>query len=600
MVSTKFPIDNLRIGPVLFISLILLKMGCISTKITTKTLTQPEFRRGLWVRASATASPDSIPRIVELIEQLGITDLFVQIVVGGYAYYHSQYLPRSQYLSRISPPQFDPLDSLLSTLRNRPVKVHAWVNTFLVWSMNSPPDSESHLYYTHPEWFIKDINNHSIINYPFITWQDMNLEGLYLDPAQKSVQNFIVKICQEISFKYPVDGIHLDFIRYPGFFFGLGEADESALFACMDVNSLGWLNLSRYPELKFIQRWKIWHYWMLNRLREQNIRRLITRVRASIKKDCLLSAALFAHPAVARFRFAQNWLQWDDLDLPVIMSYTRDIKKFERIVKYTLAKCADAIFGIGILWPDMEDEAIWEVKLVEKLGSAGISFFDYTTIRDTIFDLAQCRTGAIDKEVLFKDTTSFPEYDNVFAELPDSDWVARGKENVIWGEDLEFAGFLLSLSLNPIQELKKLHLSQREFVKFIRNDVAAFRYLDQAVFPLTDTLIQPPGVVIHYTFIPESEIDTNRTINPDSLLDKLNQDAFIYPEAGNKFINDLFKKDTGTINTFSTARGLYVYKVVEQIKGGNRILQERVKRENLPIYKYWTINKRLTSIKLGL
>ncbi len=582
-----------------FIILLFIGLGCFEPLFACKPEISVKFIRGLWVRAAATAAPDSIPRIIELVDELGITDLFVQVVVGGYAYYHSKYLPRSQYLSRIGPEDYTPLDSLLKSLSKRPVRVHAWVNTFLVWSMSSPPDSQTHLYYTHPGWFIRDVNNHSIVDYPFISWLDMNLEGLYLDPEKDSVREFLSEICKEISYKFPVAGVHLDFVRYPGALFGLDQTDESALLAGKDENSLGWLSLFRYPGLKFIQRWRVWHYWKINKLREQNITRFVSEVRTKLRKGCLLSAAVFAQPGVARYRFAQNWIQWDDLDLPVIMSYTRDVKKFEKIVKYTLGKRPDAVFGIGILWPDMEDEVLWQVKLVKKSGGAGISFFDYTTIRDTIFDLTRCGVDVIDKNALFMDTTSYRP-DSIIIEPPDSVWAALGRKEVSRGEDLEFAGFLLALSLDPIQDIERLHLSQKDFINFIRDDIAAFRYLDKKIFPLDDTLIQPPGVVIKYSFIPGEELNTNRVINPDSMSGKLEHEVFIYPEAGNKFVSNVFKSDTTTVNLFSTTRGLYIYKVIKKIKGGGRVLQHNVKTEEMPIHKYWTINNRLTSLFTGL
>ncbi|MCK5258434.1 MAG: hypothetical protein KAJ69_02850 [Thermoplasmatales archaeon] len=47
------------------------------------------FHRGLWVRAVSIASPDSIPRILHIAQKIGITDIYVQVVVAGYAYYKS-------------------------------------------------------------------------------------------------------------------------------------------------------------------------------------------------------------------------------------------------------------------------------------------------------------------------------------------------------------------------------------------------------------------------------------------------------------------------------------------------------------------------------
>ncbi len=62
----------------------------------------PSIRKGLWVRAASMAHPDSIKKIIQIATEFGVTDIYAQVVVGGYAYCDIQNLPRSQYLSKIS------------------------------------------------------------------------------------------------------------------------------------------------------------------------------------------------------------------------------------------------------------------------------------------------------------------------------------------------------------------------------------------------------------------------------------------------------------------------------------------------------------------
>ncbi len=78
------------------------------------------------------ASPDSIPRIIQVAENLRITDIYVQVVVGGYSYYKSEILPRSEYLAKISGFNYDPLDSLIKSFHKKNINVHAWVNAMLI------------------------------------------------------------------------------------------------------------------------------------------------------------------------------------------------------------------------------------------------------------------------------------------------------------------------------------------------------------------------------------------------------------------------------------------------------------------------------------
>ena len=173
----------------------------------------PDFQRGLWIRAISIASPDNIPRILQVTEDLSITDVYIQIVVGGYAYYQSDYLPRSEILTRTSGPDYAPFDSIMPVLKKRGIRVHAWVNMCLAWSLAEPPESLNHVLRTHPEWFSTDVNNRNMVDYSYQDWRGFGLEGLFLDPAQYQVRQHFAKICAEIAVRYQVEGIHLDFIR---------------------------------------------------------------------------------------------------------------------------------------------------------------------------------------------------------------------------------------------------------------------------------------------------------------------------------------------------------------------------------------------------
>lgn len=161
--------------------------------------------RGIWVRAMSIASPDSIPRIVEIAQKLAITDIYIQIVVGGYAYYDSDFLPRSEYLSKTSGVDYEPLDSLLhnSIIQKSGIRVHAWVNALLVWSLSALPESLNHLLYIHPEWFLMDVRGRSMANYTSQDWENFGLEGIFFGPGTKRGGGIsdrgLLRNCKKIS-----------------------------------------------------------------------------------------------------------------------------------------------------------------------------------------------------------------------------------------------------------------------------------------------------------------------------------------------------------------------------------------------------------------
>jgi uncharacterized lipoprotein YddW (UPF0748 family) len=387
--------------------LIIIALTGLLVSVCTRVIRQPkptpgqildiapaDFHRGLWLRAASMASPDSIRRIIEIAKKYEITDIYAQVIVGGYAYYPSKIVPRSQYLAKNSDRTYDPLDSLIQAAQVCSIRVHAWVNTILAWSLRTPPDSTRHLVYIHPEWFIKDITMKNMVDYTADEWYDAGLEGLYLDPANPMVEDYLKNVCLEILEEYPVVGIHLDFIRYPGIFWGMPFNDTTAMFAGLDAFSIRWFNLLKYPQSSFITRWMCWHYWQHALQKEKHVYNIVSGIQEVIRHDSMypgriFTTAIFPNPGLARFRFAQNWMDWSEIiDYPVAMSYTDDVYSFAKLLDYTIQKRPDAIFGIGFIWPDMEAAAFLEVEDVIKNNGAGICFFDFTSL-DTMVDFAK-------------------------------------------------------------------------------------------------------------------------------------------------------------------------------------------------------------------
>ena len=103
----------------------------------------------LWVVRDALKSEKSIDELINFASEKQINDLFVQVRGRGDALYNSQIIPRSQLLPESD---FDPLLYLLQNIKGKGIKVHAWVNVYLIWSNKILPKDKKHLIYNNEEW----------------------------------------------------------------------------------------------------------------------------------------------------------------------------------------------------------------------------------------------------------------------------------------------------------------------------------------------------------------------------------------------------------------------------------------------------------------
>lgn len=560
-------------------------------------------QRGMWIRGISIASPDSIPKILYLAEQLKITDLYVQVVVGGYAYYKSEILPRSEYLAKYAPLEYDPLDSLIKLAKIRNLRIHAWINTFLIWSMDSLPDSSRHVNYAHPDWFLKDVYGRSMFNYAPIERQNFGLEGTFLDPEIGEVRAYLKSICTEVVTKYAVDGIHLDFIRYPGVFWGVKDTLLCALLAGLNNRDLRWLTLLRYPQLNFFNRFIIYNFYLANKERQRNIKETLYEIYSAVKRidrKRILSCAFVSSPSRASYQYAQDWWNWKGvIDYPVVMSYTPDINLFKDFLNFSMYHMPGSIMGIGFLWKGMEMQANTEVDYVRKNGGRGICFFDFASL-DTMADLNILTNSSL----VLSDTTtgtnnSIKTLDSLFFELPKTEWVYAGMNYIKYGEDLEFAKFLFSLSLNPEQDFAKMGLRREDFMNYIKSDVAGFEHLKRKLLLPDKRLLEPPSREIEYTFLKWKNSDSSAVRMHAKKLKKYDFKRIIYPDAMHPLARAVFNAEKGEKKIVETRAGLYIFCVKKIREGGRWIKKDKIRAEAMPLYIYWTIKEKFDELYYG-
>ncbi|MBN2621462.1 family 10 glycosylhydrolase [candidate division WOR-3 bacterium] len=558
------------------------------------------FQRGMWVRAVSIASADSIARIIAIAKEMRITDLYVQTVVAGYAYYQSSILPRSQYLAGVSPPEYDPLDSLTKVAHAESLRVHAWVNALLVWSLKNPPDSARHVFYTHPEWFIKDIAGRSMHDYTYEQWLDAGLEGLYLDPACPAVQQHIADICGEIVSEYPVAGIHLDFIRYPGTLWGVQETDTACLLTGLEGYQVRWLNLIRYPQMTFIQRWLAWHNWKHYSNKKQKIDDIVAKTwnvitQSSMHPAIILTTAIFADPGMRLYRFAQDWPAWTMVAYPLVMSYYEELGPFMNILTYTRSIAPDAVYGIGLLWENIDAVAFMQSACVEKDQRKGICYFDFTNL-DTLVD----RSVLMGKEMAFSpassESDSTPKIINgVFAYLPPPALI----QNSILSSgpiDTSFVEFLLSLSMDPDDDMLRLGLSMERFGHYVNTDITAFKTLDAHIFPLPDTLIQPPFRTLRFEFFPWNGQDSMAVIRKANKTKNYSQEVTSAPSALDPLSRAAFAMNINEKKTIKTRAGVYAIMMISETNGDSKVARTHIPDYLLPYYLSWTAIDRACTI----
>ncbi len=344
---------------------------------------RPPEVRGLWVVRTALVSPESVDRVVDAAVDGGITDLFVQVRGRGDAFYGSKLVGRSPLLSQ-QPAAFDPLARLLERAHGRHLQVHAWVNVLLTAHFGVPMPSD-HVLRQHPEWLmIPRVSAGRALGTPAKQWLGIvgqagrgagEAEGYYLSPSAPGVGEHLEAVVREIARTYRVDGLHLDFIRYPG-----PEYDYSrAALEPFRKQRGGTGDLLGGPA-RSPGAWDDYRRETLTAL----ARRLADGARAE-RSGIVVSVAVVPDEAQAVSQKYQDWPAWISEGLVAAvcpMTYTPDSRLFRAQVEQARARvpAGRALWaGIGAYRLTLAG-IVERIQLARESGASGVVLFSHESL----------------------------------------------------------------------------------------------------------------------------------------------------------------------------------------------------------------------------
>lgn len=294
------------------------------------------MRKALWVVRDRITTAHAIDELLADATTRGIFDLVVQVRGRGDAYYRSDLEPRAEALAGSD---FDPLDHLIRFGAAVGVRIHAWGNVFFVWSDKGGalPRSPAHLVNRHPEWLLRPGGVKYLDPVGGSDW-----EGIYTDPANAAAREHTLKVFTDIVTRYPAEGFHYDYVRYPQVTYAKSPEDHARVTALVREGA-------------------------------QRLRRA--------REGVVISAAVFPDPTVARERVLQRWPEWAEeglVDLLCPMAYRRDTAEVERLLSRARAAAPRTEMWGGLMAYKGERELLRDqVRAASSAGCEGAILFAY-------------------------------------------------------------------------------------------------------------------------------------------------------------------------------------------------------------------------------
>lgn len=355
--------------------------------------------RALWVTRTTLTSADAIRQMVRAADAGGFNTLIVQVRGRGDSYYNGTIEPRAPELA--AKPAFDPLAIVLEDAHAAGLKVHAWVAVNLVSSSVSLPASRDHVIYRAPEWLMvprelaAEMTKVAVRSPAYIgrlaRWTRAHaseVEGLYTSPVHPGAQAHAAAVIGELVQKYAVDGVHLDYVRFPNESFDYSPSAIELFKAAIrpgltdrerrDAAARERLDPAAYPNL-FAERW--------DEFRRNGLTELVVKVRAAVKTarpGTIVSAAVVPDARQAAESRLQDWRTWLDqslLDVLCPMAYTSETGVFQAQIAAAreYAGTVPVWAGIGA-YRLTQAQTLLHMATARKIGAAGIILFSYDAL----------------------------------------------------------------------------------------------------------------------------------------------------------------------------------------------------------------------------
>jgi len=348
---------------------------------------------GVWLRPIQ-RNQSEIAKTLDRLRKTGIDNIFLETYYQGYTIFPSSTM--ATYGIKNQRPEFegwDPLQVWVNEAHKRNMKVQVWFQTFYVGNENISRNSK-HTLSVYPEWANYQRKN-ADSNKPMPSISEHN--GYFLDPANPNVQKFLTTLLTEITTNYNIDGLNIDYIRYPkslsqNFSGYLDTTWGYTAFARAEFKS----QYGKDPvELELSD--PLMSKWVA--YRQDKVTDFVSKLRSIVgDKNIMISTVIFPGHQDTSVTKLQNWPVWAqrgyvDAFTPLIMSSDKYMAGNSVREIRSLAGNNVCILS-GLFEPftaGSPADLIGQIASVRSEGSSGIILFDNAHISDDFIEALSAR-----------------------------------------------------------------------------------------------------------------------------------------------------------------------------------------------------------------
>ena len=207
----------------------------------------------------------------------------------------------------------------------------------------------------------------------------LRVEGVFLSPAHPGVRTHLARVAKEIASRYPVDGIHLDYIRQPSVAIGFDPTSRARFAILYGADPLFLHRLPARERASMDSAWTVFQ--------QDQVTAIVREVRDSlrtVRPNLMLSAAVLADTVTAQNRNKQLWNRWlreGLLDRAFAMCYAPSVQTVmsQLLAMSTQVGVERLVPGIAV-YNTAPSIAAAKIKGARALGYSAIALYSYDSL----------------------------------------------------------------------------------------------------------------------------------------------------------------------------------------------------------------------------
>lgn len=355
--------------------------------------------KGVWVRPTE-KSETEIERTLNEMAQLGINTIFLETYFHGKTIFPSEVMKSYGFEGQNKIFRgFDPLSCWVRGAHKRNMTLHVWFESFYIGN-KLPQEDAYNILAVRPTWGNRNKENNAS-NEPVAHISEHR--GYFIDPANPEVVDFLTKLILEICARYNIDGVNLDYVRYP-----VSAKATSSNYA---ASNWGYTPYAReeFKKIYGIDPVEIsadsamWNKWDM--YRQDRITKYVANIKDVLKdRGVVLSAVIFPDYKTSLETKQQNWQRWSsynyvDALTPLILTadYNLADNMLDELRRKTSSrtKIYPGLF-VGFMEGESED-LLKQIHIIRNRNLEGVVLFDWAhmdkkysdVLRTSVFK-AQC------------------------------------------------------------------------------------------------------------------------------------------------------------------------------------------------------------------